>query len=231
MGRAKLPLCPFSQIALLLRPSFLMKTILLTGFEPFGGHASNPSDLIAKQLDGRMIAGRRVIGATLACEFGKSIRQVRTLLARHGPELVICLGLAENRSEITPERIAINEEDARIPDNAGRQPIGRPVMRGGPVGYWSTLPIKSIVAALRANGLPASVSNTAGTFVCNHVFYGLMHELSQRSRRTRGGFIHVPPAARKVGSRAGLTLDQLTSGMALAIETSLLKQRDNRAPK
>jgi len=206
-----------------------MKTILLTGFEPFGGHTLNPSELIAAGLNGRTVAGHLLVGATLACEFGKSLRQLRALMAAHQPALVVCLGLAESRREITPERIAINVEDARIPDNAGRQPTGRPIVRKGPAGYWSTLPIKSIVAALQAGGLPASVSQTAGTFVCNHVFYGLMHELAQTPRRVRGGFIHVPPIARKAGTRAGLTLEQLASGITLAVETSMRVRRDIRA--
>jgi pyroglutamyl-peptidase len=100
-------------------------------------------------------------------------------------------------------------------------------VRGGPAGYWSTLPIKSIVAALRENGIPASVSNTAGTFVCNHVFYGLMHELSQHPNGTRGGFIHIP-AERKAGAEQGLTLEQMTGAIALALETSVCRRRDIR---
>ncbi len=199
-----------------------MKTILLTGFEPFGNNTTNPSELIAHQLNDQTIANHQVIGATLACEFTKSIHQLKSLLHQHEPRLVLCLGLAENRTDITPERIAINRVDARIPDNAGRHPIDRPVVRGGPVGYWSTLPIKSIVSGLRGMGLPASVSNSAGTFVCNHVFYGLMHELSASRNRVRGGFIHVPPPRKKTG----LTLDQLTTGIALAVETAMLTKRD-----
>ena len=203
-----------------------MKTILLTGFEPFANHAANPSERIARQLDGQILDGHRVVGATLACEFGKSLRQLRSLLKAHQPQLVICLGLAENRPDITPERVAINVDDARIPDNAGHQPTGRSIVRNGPVGYWSTLPIKSIVAALRAERIPASVSQTAGTFVCNHVFYGLMHELAQSRRRVRGGFIHVPLLATKARKQTGLTLQQLTNGITLAIETSLRVRAD-----
>ena len=106
---------------------------------------------------------------------------------RHRPALVICLGLANGRPGITPERVAINVDDARIPDNAGRQPVDRPVVRGGPAAYWSTLPIKAIVEALRRNGIPAAVSQTAGTFVCNHVFYALMHELRAQPTKFAAG--------------------------------------------
>src|SRR5688572_13370135 len=169
-----------------------MKTVLLTGFEPFGGDALNPSGEIARRLDGAVIAGHHVQGAILPCVFGKSATALKGLMRRHRPSMVICLGLANGRSEITPERVAINVDDARIPDNAGRQPVDRAVVKGGPTAYWSTLPIKAIVAALRRNRIPASVSQTAGTFVCNHVFYALMHELARKRGAIRGGFIHIP---------------------------------------
>jgi pyroglutamyl-peptidase len=175
------------------------KTVLVTGFEPFGGETINPSQEIARMLHGKVIAGRTVVGAVLPCVFGDSRRELNWLLRRVRPELVIAVGQAGGRAEITPERVAINVDDARIPDNAGAEPIDRPIVRGGPAAYWSTLPVKAIVAALRKKGIPASVSQTAGTFVCNHVFYGLMHALSGDAarkgtlgRRVRGGLIHVP---------------------------------------
>ncbi|MFM1943136.1 MAG: hypothetical protein RI897_2118 [Verrucomicrobiota bacterium] len=205
-----------------------MKTVLLTAFEPFGGHASNPSELVANHLNNHTIEGHRIVGSTLACEFGKSLHQLKSLLHQFQPSLVICLGLAENRADITPERIAINEEDARIPDNAGYQPISHPVVPDGPAGYWSTLPIKAIVAALRSRQLPASISYSAGTFVCNHVFYGLMHELTTHSSKARAGFIHIPPLRSEPHHLNGLTLDQLTTGISLAIETSIRNHQDLR---
>jgi pyroglutamyl-peptidase len=206
-----------------------MKTVLLTGFEPFGDNAVNPSELVAARLDGRLIRGHRVAGAVLACEFGQAIRQLKQRIEQHQPALVVCLGLAQGRGDITPERVALNLDDARIPDNAGRQPTGRPVVRGGPVGYWSTLPVKAIAAALRARGFRASVSQTAGTFVCNHVFYGLMHTLARRRGGARGGFIHLPPVSVGGGANPGWTLDRTTEAVALAIETSLRVRRDLKA--
>lgn len=207
-----------------------MKTVLVTGFEPFGGDPDNPSMEIARALHGRVLAGRTVVGATLPCVFGESRDQLVQLLRRHDPGLVVCLGLAAGRKEITPERVALNVDDARIPDNAGRQPIDLPVVRGGPVAYWSRLPCKAIVESLRARGIPAAVSQTAGTFVCNHVFYGLMHALRWR-RDTRGGFIHVPaPVAASTGGEPGLPLATMIEGIALAIEVSLRTRRDRRAP-
>ena len=202
-----------------------MKTILLTGFEPFGGNAVNPSQLVASRLNGAELDGCRIIGATLACEFGRSISQLKGLMERHQPVLVVCLGLAENRADITPERIAINVDDARIPDNAGFQPTTRPVVDGGPAAYWSTLPIQEIVTALLDRGFPASISESAGTFVCNHVFYGLMHELSHHPDAARGGFIHIPTLAGATSRRARLSLEQMTEAIAIIMETSLRVQR------
>jgi pyroglutamyl-peptidase len=203
-----------------------MKTILVTGFEPFGGDERNPSQEIVHALDGRVIAGRHVVASVLPCAFAESLKRLRALLRRHGPQLVICLGLAGGRQEITPERVAINVDDARIADNAGAQPIDKPIVRVGPAAYWSTLPVKAIVAALKRRGIPASVSQTAGTFVCNHVFYGLMHEL-RRKRSVRGGFIHVPwPADWKRTDGSPIPLRDMISAIEIAIEVSLRQRKD-----
>lgn len=206
-----------------------MKTILITGFEPFGGERINPSQQIALALDGRTLAGRRVVGATLPCVFGASVAELRKLLRTHRPELVICVGQAGGRAEITPERVAINVDDARIPDNAGARPVDRVIARRGAAAYFSTLPIKAIVAALRARGLPAGVSQTAGTFVCNHVFYGLMRALRRRPG-ARGGFIHVPllPEQATAG-QPSVPLAAMIAAIALAAEVSLKTKRDLRA--
>lgn len=196
------------------------RTILVTGFEPYEGARINPSQEIARALHGRIIAGRRAIGASLPVVFGASNAELRRLVRAHRPDLVICLGVSAGRTGITPERVAINVDDARIPDNAGRQPVDRPIVRGGPAAYWSTLPIKAIVSALRKRGIEASVSQTAGTFVCNHVFYGLMHTLA-RQRGVRGGFIHVcllPGHARK--GQPSLPLPRMVEAITLAIETA-----------
>ncbi len=204
-------------------------TILLTGFEPFGGEQRNPSQEIARALDGRVIAGRRVVGAVLPCVFGASVTELKRLLRAHRPELVVCVGQAGGRAEITPERVAINVDDARIADNAGAQPIDAPVVRGGPAAYWSTLPIKAIVAALRAEKIPAAVSQTAGTFVCNHVFYGLMHAL-RKNPRLRGGFIHVPflPGQGQRG-QPSLPLATMIAAVAIATDVAARTRRDFRA--
>jgi pyroglutamyl-peptidase len=142
--------------------------------------------------------------------------------------LVICLGQAGGRTAITPERVAINVDDARIPDNAGTQPVDRPVVRGGPAAYFSTLPVKAIVAGLRAEGVPAEVSQTAGTFLCNHVFYGLMHALRLRPG-VRGGFIHVPYLPEQaLKGESSLAFEKLARAIARATEIALSVRRDAR---
>ena len=150
------------------------------------------------------------------------------LLRAHQPSLVICVGQAGGRAEITPERVAINIDDARIADNAGSQPIDSPVVRSGPAAYWSRLPIKAIVAELHARKIPAAVSQTAGTFVCNHVFYGLMHALRRRPG-VRGGFVHVPflPEQAKRGEPS-LALETMVEAIAVTVETALVTRRDRR---
>ena len=214
-----------------------MKTVLLTGFEPFGGETINPSGEIARLLHGSVIAGHRVEGALLPCVFGAAIRELQKRIRTVRPALVICTGQAGGRADITPERVAINVDDARIADNAGRQPVDRAIAKRGPAAYWSTLPIKAIVVALNARGIPASVSQTAGTFVCNHVFYGLMHEL-RGQKIIRGGFIHVPllpeQALRPDSAPAGsgppsLPLATMVSAVAVAIETAVRVRRDVKA--
>ncbi len=205
------------------------RRILLTGFEPFGGESINPSGEIARLLRGAVIAGHRVEGALLPCVFGAAIRELKEQIRAVKPALVICTGQAGGRVDITPERVAINVDDARIADNAGRQPVDRIIAKAGPAAYWSTLPIKAIVAALKTRGIPASVSQTAGTFVCNHVFYGLMHELHGQ-RTIRGGFIHVPflPEQAKSG-QPSLPLATMVTAVAAAIETAARVRRDVRA--
>ncbi len=211
-----------------LRPPAL-PPVLVTGFEPFAGDARNPSQEVAQALEGAEVAGHVVRGVVLPCIFGRSRRELERALRVHRPGLVIGLGLAGGRAAITPERVAINVDDARIPDNAGQSPIDRPVVRGGPAAYWSTLPVKAIVAALQDIQIPAAVSQTAGTFVCNHVFYGLMHAL-RTTPATRGGFIHLPYILEQgVAGQPALSLEQEVEAVRRAIEVCLARKRDVRA--
>jgi Pyrrolidone-carboxylate peptidase (N-terminal pyroglutamyl peptidase) len=190
-----------------------MRSILVTGFEPFGGDSRNPSGETAVALNGRVLSGHVVRGAVLPCVFGDSLRELRRLLAEVAPAAVVCLGVAADRDAITPEQVAINLDDARIPDNAGAQPSLQPVIEGGPPTYPTTLPATEIIAALRDQGFPARISESAGTFVCNHVFYGLMHDLRHRPE-IPAGFIHVPAST-------VLEIDAMVTAITLAIETTL----------
>lgn len=203
------------------------RTLLVTGFEPFDGATINPSQEIAGALDGRTIAGHRVVGVVLPCVFGAATDVLRRRIRELRPRATICLGFADNRAKITPERVAINVDDARIPDNAGAQPVDRPIARGGPAAYFSTLPVRAIVEALQARSIPAAVSNTAGTFVCNRVFYDLMRMLTRR-RGVRGGFIHVPRSTEMAAGAAGLPLATLIEGIAVAAEVVLTARRARR---
>lgn len=208
--------------------------ILLTGFEPFGGESVNPSWQVAQALHGETIDGASVQSLCLPCAFGDALNVLGAQLARLRPGVVLALGQAAGRAEFSPERVAINVDDARMPCNAGRRPIDEPVVPGAPAAYFSTLPIKAIVAALRAAGLPAAVSQTAGTYVCNHVFYGLMHELRRR-QGVRAGFMHLPLLPEQAAAQASLVMSPslpLTTqvqGVRLALATAVNTATDLRA--
>jgi pyroglutamyl-peptidase len=206
-----------------------MNRILLTGFEPFGGDQINPSWEIAKAINGQKIAGVSIVARMLPCVFGEALTVLRQSLDQVNPGLVLALGQAGGRSDFSIERIAINIDDARIADNAGARPIDQPVVDGAPAAYFSTLPIKTMVTGLRAAGHPASVSQTAGTFVCNHVFFGLQHAL--HGSGVRSGFMHLPllpaQAARLVG-QPSMALDQMLAGVRLALELAWPMVADRR---
>lgn len=203
-----------------------MKNVLLTGFEPFDGQAINPSEEIAREINDAKIARHHVVGALLPCVFGAALKELKHQIKLHDPAIVICLGQAGGRAEITPERVAINIDDARIPDNAGQQPVDKPIVKDGPAAYFSTLPIKAIVQELRKHDIPAAVSQTAGTFVCNHVFYGLMHELASHRPEVRGGFIHVPFVPEQTTDKPSLPFERMTEAIRLAITASVDYRRD-----
>lgn len=200
--------------------------LLVTGFEPFDGEPVNPSAEVARALAGRRVAGAPVVAAVLPCAFGRAVDELRAAIAAQRPQLVLALGQAGGREGFGIERVAINVDDARIADNAGAQPIDTPVVAGAPAAYFSTLPIKAMAAALRRAGWPAAVSQSAGTFVCNHVFYGLMHTL--RRRRVRGGFMHLPLLPEQASRRGGpsLALDDQIAGVALALEVAVTTRVD-----
>lgn len=194
-----------------------MARVLLTGFEPFGGEAVNPSQDAVRLAAAEPLDDVELHFAVLPCRFDSVVEALWQAVERIDPHIVVCAGLAGGRTEICVERVAINVDDARIPDNAGAQPIDVPVVAGGPAAYFATLPIKACVAAVRSVGVPASVSQTAGTFVCNHVFYGLLHRAATlRPGRLRGGFVHVPYAPEQV-------TDGGEPSMAIAVTATALR--------
>jgi pyroglutamyl-peptidase len=202
--------------------------VLLTGFEPFGGEHINPSWQIAQSLHGQILGNARVQALCLPTVFGASILTLKQALRLHRPQLVLCLGQAGGRAELTMERVAINVDDARIPDNAGARPIDQPVVQRAPAAYFSSLPIKAMVLAMQQAGLPAAVSQTAGTFVCNHVFYGLMRTLSRRPG-VRGGFMHVPWLPEQTftdDSRPSLSFPDMQRGVRVALLAALATAHD-----
>ena len=200
--------------------------ILLTGFDAFGGAALNPSWLAVRALHGRRILGHTVVAAQLPTVFGASLHELNTLLKKHQPALVVCVGQAGGRKAMSLERVAINVNDAPIADNAGGQPVDTPVKPGAPAAYFTSLPIKAMLAALQADGVAAEVSQTAGTFVCNHVFYGLMHTLAtQRGlKQTRGGFVHVPWLPEQ--GTPSMPLEDMVRGLRLALRCALQVEMD-----
>ncbi len=206
----------------------MKRSVLVTGFEPFGGDLLNPSEVIAVALEGRVISKHVIHAQVLPCVFGTSIDVLNDALNRYKPNLVICLGQAGGRAGITPERVAINIDDARIADNDANKPIDRPIVKGGPVAYFSTLPIKAITAALNKQKIVSSVSQTAGTFVCNHIFYALMHAIT-KTRSVRGGFVHVPWLPEQIKDKKGqpsMPIEVMIKGIETVIKVSLKTAKD-----
>lgn len=203
-----------------------MTRVLVTAFEPFGGETVNPSaQAVALLADGPLPDGATLATAVLPVVYGQAWDVLHAALLAHDPELVICVGQAGGRTGVTPERVAVNLDHARAEDNAGRRPTERPIVQGGPVGYFSTLPVGAIVEALDGVGIPAAASSTAGHFVCNHVFYRLMHLLGTERLGARGGFVHVPWSDEQVAGRAGdptsLPLAMIADSLRVVLRTCL----------
>lgn len=207
--------------------------ILLTGFEPFGGETVNPSWEAAQQAAAILVAeGDQAVAVQLPCVFGTSTDVLALALNTHRPDLVLCVGQAGGRSSISLERVAINVDDARIPDNAGNQPVDDPVRADGPAAYFSTLPLKRALRALLETGVPAAVSQTAGTYVCNHVFYGLMDQLARSKATARGGFIHVPFSTQQGEAHGapGLPIEDMAAALVKIARVSGETGADVRIP-
>ena len=191
-----------------------MTKVLITGFEPFGKATLNPSGEIVKR-----ISGDNIITAILPVAYAQSAEALLALIEQHNPDVVISLGQAEGRTQITPERIAINLDDARLADNEGVSRIDEPILEDGPVAYESTLPIKEFVSAITAAGIPAAVSLSAGAFLCNHIFYVAQNRL--KGTKVRSGFVHVPLMDEQAAEFPGLPtmpLDQMVIAVRAMLE-------------
>ncbi|WP_427337937.1 pyroglutamyl-peptidase I [Caloranaerobacter sp. DY30410] len=202
--------------------------VVVTGFEPFGGEEINPALEAVKKLDDE-IAGAKIIKVELPTVFRKSIEKLEKIIENEKPDITICVGQAGGRFDITIERVAINIDDARIPDNEGNQPIDEPIFLDGLNAYFAKLPIKAMVKELRENKIPASVSNSAGTFVCNHIMYGLLYLIDKKYPDMRGGFIHVPFIPKQVINKKNtpsMSLDNITEGLRLAIKAAIENKED-----
>jgi len=204
--------------------------ILLTGFDPFGGESINPSWEAVRTLDGKRIGGHRIVARQLPTEFAGSLRVLKAAVREIAPVILLGVGQAGGRTQLSIERVAINVQDARIADNAGAQPVDEPVIADGPAAYFSTLPIKAMLAALHAKGLPAEISQTAGTYVCNHIAYAMLH-LAAKRRGMRAGFIHIPylpeQAARLRGA-ASMAQADVVQGLEIALRTAIVTSVDRK---
>ncbi len=199
-----------------------MKKVLITGFESFGGDAINPALEAIKKLDGEVIeGGLLIVTCRVPVTRYESINTVKKAIEKHQPDCVITVGQATGRAAMTVERVAINVDDFRIPDNAGQQPIDEPIVAEGPDAYFSTLPIKRAVKTLQDQGIPCQVSNSAGTFVCNHLFYGVQHYLTNTP--IRHGFVHIPllPEQDPTGSQPTMALETIVEGLRLIAQVSV----------
>jgi pyroglutamyl-peptidase len=201
---------------------------LVTGFDPFGGDEVNPSSLAVGKLK-KHVGNIVVHTAELPTSYARSAEVLRAAIEKAKPDIVLCVGQAGGRTELCLERVAINVQDARIRDNDGKQPIDKPVVADGPAAHFTTLPIKACVAEMRKAGLPAAVSNTAGTFVCNHIFYVLMDIAASHPRPIRGGFLHipyVPEQAARLGGAPSMSVSDIARGIEIILEVSASRESD-----
>lgn len=194
--------------------------ILVTGFDPFGGEKINPALEAIKGL-ADTIKGAEIKKLEIPTVFNKSAEVVQKAIEEFQPDYVLNIGQAGGRYEISPERVAINVDDARIADNEGNQPIDAPIKEDGDAAYFTQLPVKAMVTAIKNAGIPGAVSNTAGTFVCNHIMYQVQYMIHTNFPKIKGGFIHVPYIPEQVVNKPGqpaMSLSDMTKGLTAAIE-------------
>ena len=205
--------------------------VLVTGFDPFGGESINPAWEAVKVIKDE-IAGAEIVKMQIPTVVGKSIAKIHDKMVEINPDIVIAVGQAGGRFGVTPERVAINVTDARIPDNEGNQPIDEVIFEDGDAAYFSNLPVKAMVQAIKDAGYPSVLSNTAGTYICNHVMYGILYYIQKEFPNVRGGFIHVPYATSQVVNKpntASMSLADITASLEAAIKAAVENQADIKA--
>lgn len=205
--------------------------VLVTGFDPFGGEPINPAWEAVKAMKDT-IAGAEIVKMQIPTVVGKSIEKIHQKMKELQPDLVISVGQAGGRFGVTPERVAINVTDARIPDNEGNHPIDEPIFPDGPAAYFSNLPVKAMVQAIKDAGYPSVLSNSAGTYICNHVMYGILYYIEKEFPNVRGGFIHVPYAPSQVvnkPSTPSMALADITASLEAAVAAAISSKEDIRA--
>ena len=202
--------------------------LLLTAFDPFGGDKVNPA-LEAVKLVSEKVGNVEVTKVEVPTVFRKSIATVAAAIAKEKPDAVLCIGQAGGRFGVTPERVAINVTDARIPDNEGNQPIDEPIFADGDAAYFSNLPVKAMVQEIRNAGYPSTLSNTAGTYICNHVMYGILYYIQKEFPNVRGGFIHVPYAVSQVVNKPAtpsMAIADITAALEAAVKAAVEYEQD-----
>lgn len=204
--------------------------VLITGFDPFGGESINPAWEAVKGMK-EEIAGAQVVKLQIPTVVGKSIQAIYEKMKEIQPDIVISVGQAGGRFGVTPERVAINVTDARIPDNEGNQPIDEPIFSDGDTAYFSNLPVKAMVKAIKDAGFPSVLSNTAGTYICNHVMYGILYYIHKEFPNARGGFIHVPYAVAQVVDKPAtpsMAIADITASLEAAVAAAVEHREDIR---
>lgn len=205
--------------------------VLVTGFDPFGGESINPAFEAVKMLPDE-IAGAEIVKLEIPTVFRKEADKLRSAIQKEKPDIVICVGQAGGRAGISIEKVAINLADARIPDNEGNQPVDEPIKEDGPAAYFATVPVKAMAANVEENGIPAHVSYTAGTFVCNDIMYNLLYMLDKEFHGIRGGFIHVPFDTKQIKGKPNTTpsmpVATISEGLKYAIEAAIKHSSDIR---
>lgn len=206
-----------------------MPTILVTGFQPFGGEKINPAWEAIRVLPDSIV-GSKVIKLQIPVVFGIGADVVSTAIDHINPDIVLCVGQAGGRAKITPEFVGINYRDARIPDNDGNQPHAQRIVEDGPDAYFATLPVRAMTEAMNEAGIPAALSYTAGTYVCNDVMYSMLHVLATKYPDARGAFMHVPfateQATKKPVNTASLPIEVMARGLEVALAVAVKHKID-----